>query len=918
MDIQIISDDLAGGRRLADALGGQHRALGVVATVDEIGAVPAGAAFVVIAASAIALRLSVAKLRRRFGPEHAVVVAIGRSEASELPHVVAAGADDFVVWPREPEFLATRLSLIEGRRERVGGGPPTAPSARPTQSAEPPNEPPRVRRVESRPSPVAATLQALLKACPDTVYWLTADGVFRDLHTHDPESLPAPVSSLLRRRVEDVFAEDVAARFREALGAVLAGAPERRVAFSQATVGGREGRWEATLVKVNAAEALAAVRPEGGAGAGDESDGRSAEGPGDSRRFIARVALTVPLTLFVYNLDTRRLVYLNRPLGTALGLSVVDALNTGLERFVEVVHPDDLPAIVAGTRRWGGVADGEVVERAFRVRKIDRGWSRMVSRETVFRRDAGGRPVEIVGALMDAAEEVAPREGRSGGAGESPAVEGGLELALAGPDDVVYSWDFATGVFAARGTSRLGEGVATRDEWMGRIHEGDRPVVEAALERHLETGAPYSESLRLRVFDGTWRHFVDRGVAVRDAEGRPQRWVGVCTDITDRVLHQRKLSIDQKMEAVAHLAGGVAQDFNKVLLAVFTHLDMALSRLSAGAPVRVDLVDARQAAEKAATLTRQLLAFGRRQALQPEYISVNDVIGDILDTLTRRVGSSVELSFESSEHLGTVLADPMQIEQILLTLCSRARDAMPRGGRLAVTTTNVRARDERALGPGRERDARYVKIRVEDSGEPIPEELLAHVFDPFFAAADGGPRTGLELAMVHGVVDQHEGVIAAENLPGGGVALSIFLPVVERPPARLRRPEVATRGGDETVLLVDDDELVRNMAARMLRGAGYTVVTAADGAEGLKALRERREVALVVLDVVMPRMGGRATWEVMEREMPGKRYLFISGYTMTAQDTDFVQHGGRRFLPKPFNSGQLLREVRAALDGGVA
>jgi signal transduction histidine kinase/ActR/RegA family two-component response regulator len=440
-------------------------------------------------------------------------------------------------------------------------------------------------------------------------------------------------------------------------------------------------------------------------------------------------------------------------------------------------------------------------------------------------------------------------------------------------------------------------------------------VVAAAIERHLDTGAPYNETIRLRMWDGSWRTCVDRGAAIRDASGRPSHWVGVCTDITDRVMQLDRLSAEQKMEAVAHLAGGVAQDFNKVLLEVFSQIDLAISGLPQGSRVRHDLAGARRAAEQAATLTRQLLAFGRRQALQPEYISINDVIGDLIDTLARRLGSDVVLSFESSEHLGTVLADPMQIEQIVLTLCTRSRDAMPDGGELAIMTSNVRARDEWSRLPSKARDTRYVKVRIEDSSAGFPDELLAHVFDPFYAAADGGPRTGLELAMVHGIVDQHEGVITAENLRGGGSAINIYLPVVERPPARLRRPQAPPRGGDETLLLVDDDELVRNMAARILRGGGYTILTAADGAEGITALREHLgDVRLVILDVVMPRMGGRATWEQMSELAPDMPFIFISGYTMTAQDTDFVQHGGRRFLAKPFNSGQLLREVRAALD----
>ena len=897
MLIVILSDDVAGARRFADALDGGHTVAEIAPSPEDLGEVAPNAAFVLLPTSPITLRLWTAKLRRRFGGAHLLVVGIPRGEARELAHVIAAGADDFLVWPREPEFLTLRLDLIE-RHDRRALPDADAEDAAPAEVAGFPG-------VGPQPAS-SATCQALLRASHDVVFWLTPGGVFREYHANDPNLLPTSPSAIVGRTIDQVFPEVIAARLRRGLLAVASGAPECRISYSLGGQEHHETRWEMTFVRVSDEEVIGVARHERPASE-DKDDGAL----GESRRFIARVAAGLPLRVCVVGLQARRLMYLNRPLDTALGLSVVDALSQPAERFASVIHPDDLPALVAHAARWPEIHDGAVEVERFRVRRADGQWHPVVSREVVFRRDPAGRPVEILAvieddaALGDSGATVAPED----------AASDRISLALAGPDDHLYGWSFATGRLESWGKSRLTGLAETRADWEAHIHEADRPVVAAAIEHHLDTGAPYNETIRLRMWDGSWRTCVDRGAAIRDANGRPSRWVGVCTDITDRVMQLGRLSAEQKMEAVAHLAGGVAQDFNKVLLEVFSQIDLAMSGLAQGSPVRHDLAGARRAAEQAATLTRQLLAFGRRQALQPEYISINDVIGDLIDTLARRLGSDIVLSFESSEHLGTVLADPMQIEQILLTLCTRSRDTMPDGGDLAILTSNVRARDEWSQPPSKARDTRYVKVRIEDSSPGFPDELLAHVFDPFYAAADGGPRTGLELAMVHGIVDQHEGVITAENLRGGGSAINIYLPVVERPPARLRRPQAPPRGGDETLLLVDDDELVRNMAARILRGGGYTILTAADGAEGITALREHLgDVRLVILDVVMPRMGGRATWEQMSELAPEMPFIFISGYTMTAQDTDFVQHGGRRFLAKPFNSGQLLREVRAALD----
>jgi len=781
MKLVILSDVRTAGERLAEAVGRAHPVVQIAGSAGEVGEVPPDAGFLVLHRSPIGARLFVSKLRRRFGHDHPIVVTLARSDAAELPHVLAAGADDFVEWPKEAEFVSTRLSLAAARA------------------------------FDERPS--------------------------------GPRSIQNGQNGL-----------------------------------------------------------LAPAGPPGPLGQGEV---REASGSPD---LLAGALAALPIRILVYSLDEPRLLYLNRPLRTALGLDVAQALREPLATFVSVVHPEDLPAIQARRAMWASVPDGEVREFAFRLQVEGGEWRCMATREVVFRRDARGRPQQILAVLIDDTE-------RANAEARLEASEERLRVALSGRDDLVYEWDLASnGLTFFADTETAGRLPSTRQGWEALIHEEDLPAVRLAVERHLSEGRTFSESYRLRWRGGRLRTCLDRGRVIRDAAGRPQRWVGVCTDITDRLDEHERLSHEQKLEAVAHLAGGVAEDFNKALLAVFSNIDYALADLAPG-PIRSDLVLARGAAEEAASLTRKLLAFGRRNAIEPEYISLNDVIGDAIDGLGRRLGPDVALSFESNELRGTVLADPMQIEEILITLCHRARETMPAGGSVRITTAIVRPRDDLSSLPRKMRDVRYVRLRVEDTGAGIPDELLGHIFDPFYSAADGGPRTGLDLAMVHGLVDQHEGVIVAANRKGGGAVFSIYLPLVERPPARLRRPQGEENGGHETILLVDDDELVRNLASRILRGAGYRVLTARDGLEGLRALEDHvDEVDIVILDVVMPRLGGRATWERMCTLSSRARYLFVSGYTMTASDTDFVQHGGRRFLPKPFSSGQLLREVRHVLD----
>ncbi|MFT7580070.1 MAG: PAS domain S-box-containing protein [Myxococcota bacterium] len=917
MQIVVLSDDRDHGERLAEAIRSSgHNVWQTAVSTADIDFVPEGVplAFLLAHRSPIALRLGVARVRQKHGDRHPILVVVQRNDASELPHVLAAGVDDFVVWPRDPEFLGTRLALIQHRvfgilldegQIKAQIDLPELPAREPQPDAD--------GVAESRR--VADTLQILLKVVPDPVLWLTQDGAVQDFHANRSLAGHKPWSMMVGKALDRVFPADVAAAFQHAIDDTLDGVEDRVVYYTLDKDGethpfravmGRAGHDEVVVVLSERDATAASERTN--KDPTPSSDGPNATENALSGDFLRRIFEAFPLHVYVYSLETGQLQFTNRPTDTVSGVTLADRSERG--QLFDLVHPEDVALLDARNQQWPHTADGTVVARQFRSQRDDGGWRWLETREVVFRRDVDGNPVEILGMATDVSD-------RREAAAKVRVSEERLRVALSGRDDIVYEWDVETNAVHYFGTppDLLSWLPNTRALWEGRIHDDDQAAVGLKTRLELENGTGFSQTYRVRWKDEGWRHCLDRAAIVRDASGKPIRWIGIYTDISDRMEAQTRAGRDQKMEAVAHLAGGVAEDFNRMLVSLFASLDDALAETPEG-QVRVDLIQGRHTAEKALDLTRQLLGFGRRQSIQPEYISLNDVIGDAIDELSRRAGSHIALSFESSEHLGTVLADPLQMEQVLHTLCLRARDTMPDGGTLSIATSNVKIQNEFARMPARARPGRYVRLRVEDTGSGIPEALLNHVFDPFYESPQGNERTGLGLAMVAGIIDQHEGVIVAENHAPHGSLFSIYLPVVERPPARMRRPMEPARGGDETILLTDDDELVRNMAARILRGAGYTVLPARDGIEALQIYENQGHfIDLVILDLMMPRMGGRAAHAAMAEIDPDAHFLFVSGYTMSAQDTDFVQDRRRRFLAKPFNTGQLLREIRKALDG---
>ncbi len=425
---------------------------------------------------------------------------------------------------------------------------------------------------------------------------------------------------------------------------------------------------------------------------------------------------------------------------------------------------------------------------------------------------------------------------------------------------------------------------------------------------------------------GEWRHRKKDGTAIvveitRHAltfAGRPAA-LAMAHDLTQRRSLESQLLQSQKMEAVGQLAGGIAHDFNNLLTAIFGSSDLLLEDLSVDDQRRSDVEDIKQAAQRAAALTRQLLAFSRQQVLAPQVLDLSALIADLEKMLRRVIGEDVEFRTVLAPDLGAVRADPGQLEQVIVNLAVNARDAMPYGGKLTVETANVDLDEAYPQERGLVVPGRYAMLAVTDTGIGMDAHVKAHIFEPFFTTKEKGKGTGLGLATVYGIVKQSDGYIWVYSEPGRGTSFKIYLPRVEavaEPPAPKAMPPASLRGS-ETVLVVEDEAAVRNLVRRVLEAHGYSVLVAADGPEALRLIESHHEpIHLLVTDVVMPKMSGRQLAERVVSTRRETKVLYLSGYT----DDAIVHHGvlapGIAFLQKPFTPRALARKLREVLDGG--
>jgi len=410
---------------------------------------------------------------------------------------------------------------------------------------------------------------------------------------------------------------------------------------------------------------------------------------------------------------------------------------------------------------------------------------------------------------------------------------------------------------------------------------------------------------------------------IRDAGGRIVGMISEGRDISEmreaqaaREKLEEQLRHSQKMEAVGQLAGGVAHDFNNLLQVILGYGEMAQSEAGEDGSLREHLEQMMAAGRKARTLVSQLLAFSRRQVLKMEDLDVNDVISDLMTMIRRVIGEHISVKVHRGAEAALVRGDRGQLGQILTNLCVNSRDAMPEGGMIMIETKNVDVGPEYCRRHAWATAGRYVRISVTDTGRGMDKQTLERVFEPFFTTKDIGKGTGLGLATVYGLVKQHGGMIDAYSEVGLGSTFRVYLPLIKSArPVSGQMPEPVASGGNETILLAEDEPTVRLVSVKMLENAGYTVLVAEDGRQALRLLEEHAgEIDLAILDVVMPELGGRAVYDRIRKTWPDVRVLFASGYSANAVHTNFVLEEGLSLIQKPYAGNELLRKVRELLD----
>jgi two-component system cell cycle sensor histidine kinase/response regulator CckA len=457
----------------------------------------------------------------------------------------------------------------------------------------------------------------------------------------------------------------------------------------------------------------------------------------------------------------------------------------------------------------------------------------------------------------------------------------------------------------------------SKEAFFALIHPADRQAVEDSLAEALREGTNHELEFRAIWPDGRERWVAGQAQLLRDLDGKPVRLLGVGMDINERKSLEAQFRQAQKMEAVGQLAGGIAHDFNNLLTAIIGYSNFVLDSLEPEDSRRSDIEEVLKAGERAAALTNQLLAFSRKQVLQPTTVDLNALVSGMRQMLSRTLGERVNLVTTLAPDLGAVRADPGQLEQVLMNLVVNARDAMPSGGRLSVETANVELDESYAMKHTSVRPGHFVMLAVSDSGIGMDEETKRRLFEPFFTTKPRGQGTGLGLATVYGIVKQSGGYIWVYSEPGKGATFKVYLPRTDRD--ENVRIDVASNGaiaaGTETVLVVEDEQAVRFLMRVVLERAGYKVFDATNPAQAESLFEENvNRYDLLVTDVTMPGSSGPELFERLTRRRPDLKVLYVSGYT----DDTIVHQGqllpGVEFLQKPFTADALNRKVREVLD----
>jgi PAS domain S-box-containing protein len=501
-----------------------------------------------------------------------------------------------------------------------------------------------------------------------------------------------------------------------------------------------------------------------------------------------------------------------------------------------------------------------------------------------------------------------------------------FKLALRGANEGLWDWNVKLDMvyYAPRWKTMLGyadeELENHLDTWKRLVHPEDQEPSLARVRDFLERRAPsYEIEFRMRHKEGHYVDILSRGFPIYDDQGKALRMVGTHVDITERKKLEEQYLQAQKMEAVGQLAGGVAHDFNNILSAILGYSYLILDRENLDDTVKNHVEEIVAASNRAADLTRSLLAFSRKQPVSLAVIDLNQVIKDNEEFLRRLIREDIELKISCTGEPLTVLADRGQLEQVIMNLVANARDAMPHGGTLLIETLPAITLDREFLEiHGYGDSGTYNLISVSDNGEGMDKEMQLHIFEPFFTTKEQGKGTGLGLAMAYGIVKKHNGFINVYSEPGTGTTFKIYLPCVQAtaPVEEMEQVKQAPlRGGTETILVGEDDAALRRLSTRVLSHYGYRVIEAVDGQDAVDKFIEYGEsIHLVILDAIMPKKNGRDACQEMRMVRPELKAVFVSGYARDIFADGDVLDGNSIFIQKPVPPNDLVSKVRALLD----
>lgn len=642
---------------------------------------------------------------------------------------------------------------------------------------------------------------------------------------------------------------------------------------------------------------------------------RAIERQKEAERSMSQLVKNLPGVAYrcLYD-DNWTMLYLSDAFERITGYPAEEVLHNKKRDYLSLIDPRDRDRLDAEVD--AAIAADQAFQVEYRL-TCSNGRTRWMWEQGSAVRDSQGEIVALEGYISDITVQKSADEAIR----ES---EERFRFLSRGTNDAIWDWDLIRDTlwwnegFEALFGSGPEEDITSVEVWVNRIHPGDRQRVLENIEQTVESGDnSWVASYKFRRHTGEYADVLDRGYVIRDANDKAIRMVGGMTDITERLQLEEQLRQSQRLEAVGQLTGGVAHDFNNLLTVIIGNSEILKESLSDQPALAAFANMVVEAAERGADLTRSLLAYARRQPLEPIATDVNQLLARLETLLSRTLGETTRVEMHLESTLNQAEIDPGQLENALLNLSLNARDAMPEGGRLVIETADVTATPDYArrheMTPGN-----YVMIAVSDSGIGIPADVLEKVFEPFFTTKPQGKGTGLGLAMVYGFIRQSHGHINIYSEPEQGTTVRLYLPVATGTSAiESASPEMksATVMGHENILVVEDDPLVLDYVRSQLTEQGYTVTTATSGQQALQQLEAGQPVDLLFTDVVMPEgISGRELADQASSMRPGLKVLFTSGYTENA----IVHHGrldtGVMLLSKPYNREQLSLKIRQALE----